>query len=179
MPESDFHSGREVFEILVREHSDMLMSYARSLMQSTAAAEDLFQQTMLVAWKRLSDFDRTRPFGPWLRGIAQNVAFETRRKNSRSVYTTDPAVLSELDQRFEAVNKMEGDTFISRASRISQCIEQLPEHMQEPINLLYVRGMLITSIAASLSASEEAIKKRIQRARQLLADCIVKQEAQL
>ena len=178
MPESDFHSGREVFEILVREHSDMLMSYARSLMHSTVAAEDLFQQTMLVAWKRLSDFDRSRPFGPWLRGIAQNVALETHRRNARAVHTADPHVLSELDLRYGAVNQMEGDTFMSRAARILGCIEQLPQHMQEPINLLYVRGMLITSIAASLNASEEAIKKRIQRARQLLADCIVKQEAQ-
>ena len=30
---------------------------------------DLFQETMVVAWRRLDDFDHTRPFGPWLRGL--------------------------------------------------------------------------------------------------------------
>jgi len=35
------------------------------------AADDIWQETMLVAWRRFDDDDTTRPFGAWLRGIAQ------------------------------------------------------------------------------------------------------------
>ena len=40
------------------------------------------------------------------------------------------------------------------------------------IDLVYSRGLSLKNLAASLEASEEAVKKRIQRARQLLAQCL-------
>ena len=48
----------------------MLTVFLRSRVNDEAAVDDLFQETMLVAWKRLDECDLSRPFGPWLRGIA-------------------------------------------------------------------------------------------------------------
>ena len=67
--------ARKLFETLVREHADMLTVYLRSALGDTSDVDDLFQETMVVAWRRLDDFDQTRPFGPWLRGIARNLDF--------------------------------------------------------------------------------------------------------
>ena len=61
------------FEILVRENTRMLTVFLRSRVKDEAAVDDLFQETMLVAWKRLDDCDLSRPFGPWLRGIAHRL----------------------------------------------------------------------------------------------------------
>ena len=177
MQEPRQSTGKDVFEILVREHADMLMAFSRSLMHNATSAEDLFQQTMLVAWRRLDDYDRSRPFGPWLRGIAQNLALEAHRKNARAVRCADPQILAELDHRFESLAHTPGDSFRERAEKLTACLSLLPDHMREPLNLLYTRGMLISAIATALNSSEEAIKKRVQRARQLLADCILKREA--
>ncbi len=54
------------FEILVRENTRMLTVFLRSRLDDEAAVDDLFQETMLVAWKRLDVCDLSRPFGPWL-----------------------------------------------------------------------------------------------------------------
>ncbi len=54
--------GKQWFEILVREHSRMLMTFIRASAHPSIA-EDVWQETMLIAWKRIEDFDRTRPFG--------------------------------------------------------------------------------------------------------------------
>jgi DNA-directed RNA polymerase specialized sigma24 family protein len=38
--------------------------------------------------------------------------------------------------------------------------------------MVYIRGMLMAAAANALDSTEEAVKKRIQRARQLLAECL-------
>jgi DNA-directed RNA polymerase specialized sigma24 family protein len=44
--------------------------------------------------------------------------------------------------------------------------------MRDAIDLVYARGLSLRALAAAVSATEEAVKKRLQRARQLLAECI-------
>ena len=166
------HTGHEVFEILAREHADMLTAYLRSLIGADPAVDDLFQQAMLVAWRRLGDYDRSRPFGPWLRGIAQRLVLEHHRKGKGRATTTDPTVLAELDVRFDEVNRLPGDTFRQRADRVVECMRKLPESMRQALELVYARGLLIIAAAESMGASEEATKKRVQRGRQLLAQCV-------
>ena len=63
-------NAKHVFSILVNENAGMLMSYLKSLVWKHDAAEDIFQETMLVAWRKIDQCDLDRPFGPWLRGIA-------------------------------------------------------------------------------------------------------------
>ncbi|MFT3683959.1 MAG: sigma factor [Phycisphaerales bacterium] len=133
------HSGREVFEILAREHADMLTAYLRSLIGADPSVDDLFQQAMLVAWRRLGDYDRSRPFGPWLRGIAQRLVMEHYRKGKVRPATTDPTVLAELDVRFDQVNRAPGDTFRQRAERLTECMKKLPDAMRQALDLVYAR----------------------------------------
>ncbi len=168
-------SGKEVFEILVREHADMLAAYTRSLLWSPGAADDLFQETMLTAWKQLGQYDRTRPFGPWLRGIARNLSLEHERKNRARPVATDGAVLDALDQRYDRL-AAPGDSFRERADRLLQCIPRLPEAMREVIEMMYSRGLMLRQIAESLGTNEELVKKRVQRARQMLAQCVLSGE---
>ena len=60
----------QVFEVLVREYDQMLMAYIRCLIRDPGLVEDVFQETLITAWRRFEDFDSTRTLGAWLRGIA-------------------------------------------------------------------------------------------------------------
>lgn len=168
-------SGRQVFEILVREHADMLTTYLRSLVRGHDVVDDLFQETLLIAWRRLGDYDHTRPFGPWLRGIASNLVLNHRRKSARAVLSCEPEVLEALERHFDEIPRMAGDTFRERVQRLSGCLELLPDKLREVVEMAYARGMLLRQIAESLGAGEEAVKKRIQRAREALHDCFTGQ----
>lgn len=165
-------SGRDVFEILVREHADMLTAYLRSLLGADPTVDDIFQQSMLVAWRRLHEYDRTRPFGPWLRGIARTLVMEHHRRGRARAVCTDPAVLAELDHRYERLAALPGDGFRERAERLRGCLGKLPDAMRHAIEMVYARGLLLAAAASALEASEEAVKKRVQRARTLLAECL-------
>lgn len=170
-------SGRQVFEILVREHADMLAAYLRSILWTPSEVDDLFQETMLIAWRRLPECDRSQLFGPWLRGIAQKLVLEHHRRGKARAASVDPGTLTELDLRYDQLSHTPGDTFRARAERIITCMGRLPEPMRAAIEMVYIRDMLMAAAASALDATEEAVKKRVQRARQLLSECVRSQEA--
>ena len=164
--------AREVFEILVREHADMLVAYLRTVLGRNSSVDDLFQEAMLVAWRRLKDYDRSRPFAPWLRGIAQMLVLEHARKTRTRPAATDPDVLAAIDERFGILETVPADTFLERAERLLDCMPKLPQAMREAIELIYARNMSLAAAAATTGDNKDTLGKRVQRARQLLAECI-------
>jgi RNA polymerase sigma-70 factor (ECF subfamily) len=165
-------SAGDVFEILARQHADMLTAFLRSLVTRSDVVDDLFQETMLVAWRRLDEYDRSRPFGPWLRGIAVRLVLAQRRRSAQDVLNCEPAVLEALEGRMRGFERIPTDTFRQRILRLRACMDKLPDRMRDVIDLGYGRGLLLREIAAALDAGVEAVKKRMQRARQLLMSCM-------
>lgn len=171
------HDSRNVFEILVREHADMLAAFIRTLVRDPGAVDDIFQEAIIVAWRRLDDFDRSRPFAPWLRGIAANCAMASFRAGRARPLADDPALIDAIHDSFDALGKRQGDSFRDRVGHLDECLSLLPESMRECILLAYSKGMMLKQIAEATGQMEETIKKRVQRARQALADCILSREA--
>jgi RNA polymerase sigma-70 factor len=164
-------TGREVFEILVRDHTAMLLGYLRSLVWSPDAVDDLYQETMLTAWRRLGDYDRERPFGPWVRGIAARLVMKHRERLGRAAVPCEPAVLEALERRFDAAADS-ADRFAGTTDALADCVRQLPDRLRAAIGAVYTQGMRLREAAAAATITEEAVKKRVQRGRQLLAECL-------
>ena len=51
--------AKAIFEILVRENQAMLMTYLRAVARNQSVIDDLFQETMLVAWQKLNEYDQS------------------------------------------------------------------------------------------------------------------------
>ena len=83
----------KAFEMLVRENMRMLMTYLRSLVRDESALDDLFQETLMVAWRRLDDCDLSRPFGPWVRGIASRLVMAHFRKHKKLPLLLDDKIV--------------------------------------------------------------------------------------
>lgn len=150
----------------------MLAAFLRSLVTRSEVVDDIFQETMLVAWRRLDDYDRNLPFGPWLRGIASRLVMEYRRKSARGFLNCEPQVLEALEAAFHQFERVPADSFRGRLDRLDPCMERLPQAMREVLDLGYGRGLLLSAVAAAVNATEETVKKRVQRARQSLAECL-------
>ena len=165
-------SAHAVFEVLVHDHADMLECYLRAVLPRGSSIDDLFQETMMVAWRRLADYDRSRPFAAWLRGIARTLVMEHARKGMRRPVTMDPVVLAAIDERFDMLAQAPGDSFGERAGRLVQCLAKLPQAMREAIDAVYARGLSLAVAAQVLNDNPEALKKRVQRGRRLLAVCM-------
>ncbi len=164
-------NAKQVFEILVREHSDRLMAFAYAVCRDRSAAEDVFQETLLRAWKGLDGYDRERPFGAWLRGIARNTAYELFRKNLRTV---DDAVLNVIATQADRFDGSAGTEFRERMEILEQCIAALAGPYAETIDLTYRGGLSVERIAEQVSSTNEAVKKRLQRGRAMIAECLAR-----
>jgi RNA polymerase sigma-70 factor (ECF subfamily) len=134
--------------------------------------DDLFQEAMLVAWRRLHEYDRARPFGPWLRGIAARLVMAHARKAKRDVMVCDQTVVEYLDQQIQRISQRSGDCWDEKVAALRECLAALPDLPKQVIFLRYMDGHTVEGIAGLLDVKREAIKKRLQRARGLLLDCL-------
>lgn len=175
MPPTD-PSARELFEVLVREHADALLASIRAG-AGRAHADDVFQETVLVAWRRLADYDRTRPFGPWLRGIARLVALDLAGRHRR-MQIADPATFDAIERNVAAFERARIDgpepamSFRERLAALDDCLSRLPAMYADVVQATYRETKQLADVAHAIGGNEELVKKRLQRARAMLAECL-------
>lgn len=127
---------------------------------------------MLAAWRNIDSFDRSRPFGPWLRGIAAKQVLAHYRQSSKACIYCDEIVLEQLEARLETIHHQAGDTFEEKIASLRECMSRLPPNYRSVITARYSEGYKGQSLADHLHLSLENVKKRLQRGRQLLAECL-------
>lgn len=72
---------RDAFEHLVRRHQGMVRAQLRRLLRGdAAAADDLAQETFLLAWRKLDQFRGDARFSTWLYRIAWSCFMQAHRK---------------------------------------------------------------------------------------------------
>jgi RNA polymerase sigma-70 factor (ECF subfamily) len=161
-----------LFDILVRQHAEMLNAFIHSFAFEKSTVDDVFQETIITAWKRIDQFDRSRPFGPWLRGIARNHILNSARKNRRYRTHLTELMQQRIALQFDKVDQAAGDSFSQRISELHDCIARLKEDAHEAIDLVYVRGLDAAAAAKALGTTDETFRKRLYRARLALAECL-------
>ena len=159
------------FAILAREHHRGLLVYARALCRNEATAADLVQDAFLTAWNGLGRFDVTLDFGAWVRGILRNKWREYLRKHAREV-DVDEETLAAWEARLadwdEARREERGDVFVA----LDDCLRRLPDGLGEPVRRFYYDDEPGEQVAARLGLDPAALRKRLQRAREALRDCL-------
>ena len=164
---------RDLFEILVRDHIDSVRAFLLASLRDSVAAEDVLQETFLVAWRILDRYDRQLPFGPWVRGIAGKLLLNHRRKLGRSrVHFCDDQVLGQIDEGFRKFVQLKGDTFDEKLDALRDCLSKLNGPQREAIRLHYEHGLHCKEIADRLNIGFEAVKKHLQRGRSMLQRCL-------
>lgn len=164
-------SQRQAFAVLAREHHRGLLTYARALSRDPALAADLVQDAFVSAWRNLDRFDTTRDFGAWMRGIVRNHWRDHHRKHGREV-EVDEATLELWEHRHAGwdENRRAGNPELFDA--LETCLERLPESMGEVVRRFYYREQSGETIAGALGIEVVTFRKRLQRAREALRDCL-------
>ena len=75
----------DAFGRLVQMHQQALRAFLRRLCVNAADADDLAQEAFVFAWEHIGRFDVSRPFRPWLFGIAWRKFRERKRSWLRLV----------------------------------------------------------------------------------------------
>jgi RNA polymerase sigma factor (sigma-70 family) len=162
------------FEILVHEHSAMLTAFLRSNLGDDSLREEVFQQTIVTAWKKLHTFEPDRPFAPWLRGIARNHMLMQFRTTGRYRRRLEGLFAQRLEECYARFDDQLGDTYAERIGLLHDCISRLPEQNRQAVDLIYVRDLNRVRAAAHAGVEVDTLRKRLNRGIELLASCLQK-----
>jgi RNA polymerase sigma-70 factor (ECF subfamily) len=147
-----------------------------------AAAEDLVQEALIIAWRRLERFDGSCRFLTWVTGILLNLHRNIARKN-RVVLESE---LNDHEGNYEGSEEIILGSVISRivdpaqgpaeslvaserASLLRRCLERLPEDQRSVVQLRFFTGADLKEIATVLGCPEGTVKSRLFHAVRKLA----------
>lgn len=164
-------ADRQAFAALAREHHRSLLVYARALSRNESTAGDLAQDAFIAAWRNLGRFDVTRDFGAWLRGIIRNKWREHLRRHAREV-DVDDATLEAWESRFSQWDAHRSAGNGDVLETLDDCLKHLPEPMSVVVSRYYYDEEPGDVIARALGIDTTTFRKRLQRARQALRDCL-------
>jgi RNA polymerase sigma-70 factor (ECF subfamily) len=169
---SDKSHSLHIFEVLAKQHEPMLMAYLSSLVTDHKLAEDIAQQTLLIAYRKISSLRDPAAFPAWLRGIARLEALAAMRRQRRE-FPVEPEILQQMDEayrRFEEQHPTE--TWEERFHLVEECYGQLPETLQTVCRLHYFEDRKAWQIAETLALNLNSVLKRLERARIAIRDCV-------
>lgn len=164
-------NGLDVYEILVREHQDMLLAYVGGIIDDHALVEDVCQEAFIEGFRNLSALRRDESFPAWLRTIARHRAFAALKQRGREA-VLGPETVAGMEEVFSGIEQTPGSGFTDRVQALRTCFDQLPEPMRDCCRLHYFDGERTADIAERLGQSLAAVLKRLQRAREALGECI-------
>lgn len=163
---------RGAYEADVKQITDCqrgLYAYIMSLAGDAQAAEEILQETNLVLWRRLPEFEGRSKFMTWACGIALRQAMSYRRKSaSRAMLPLDAVTMESLAQ-LAGEQASEVD---DRIGALRDCVAQLPDRSRILLNKRYETSHSLAEIAAQLGRSEKGLRVTLHRIRRSLAECI-------
>jgi len=170
---------RENFHLLIRPYEQQLFRTALALVKNEAEAEDVVQDAVLKAYRKLASFRGDSKFSTWLIAITLNEARGRLRKEGR-------VAIDSLDERREANGDYTPAALtdwrevpLAALERkeiraiIQQAVAELPETYREIVTLRDVEELSINDTAALLGISAALVKVRLHRARMLLQKRLV------
>jgi RNA polymerase sigma-70 factor (ECF subfamily) len=169
-----FQSGsRDAFEELMRRHMDSVYNLGARMCPRRADGQDLVQDTFLSAYRHLAGFRGQASFRTWLLRIAANSCL--RMKRDRKVPGPEERPLDESVAEGPARTAGEGEGPEGMALRgelrqaIDRAIGALPPGLRLAFVLREQEGLSTREAAEVLGISEGALKTRLSRARDALA----------
>ena len=165
------NGDREAFDELVRRHLSSVYRLCVGLLGGGADAEDAAQETFVRAWQSLRRFDPTRPFGPWVRGIAVKVCQQTLRRRSGEMQRFTPLTGREADDAPEPVPDE-----APLADEIMEVLAELDENYRAPLVLFYLHDASVAEVAESLGISQGATRVRLHRGREMLRTMLLERQ---
>jgi RNA polymerase sigma-70 factor (ECF subfamily) len=164
----------DLFGPLIKRHERELFGYLRRYLGDQALAEDVFQNTFLKLYEKVGQYEKGRPFRPWLYTMATNLAIDAQRRlGRRPSVSIDQA--RQQDEQGQAqpladlLNGSEADPFAQLAEKerqalVRQGIEALPEHLKQTVLLAYYQGLKYREIAEILGIPVGTVKSRLHLA---------------
>jgi len=142
-------------------HESFLKALALKLLRDRARADDVVQETWLVALRSAKSPSEVRR--GWLAGVVRNLVRRARRDDERRARRELVAAREDVTK---ATDELCNDEAVRR--RIAQLVLALPDHYRDVVLLRFYDGLTPQSIAQRLGMTDSTVRTRLQRGLQRL-----------
>ncbi len=158
----------------LEQNTRWLTAYFVAATGNHTQAKDLVQETYHQAVRSAKNYDRSRPFAAWLRGIASHVLINHYRKSKNNPLLLEDSHLEVLAH--EADEAAERNCVLEftekRIEWLRQCMADLSNRLRDMIKLKYFGRELSRTIAEQMGMTEPAVNMSLSRARSKLQKCM-------
>jgi RNA polymerase sigma factor (sigma-70 family) len=156
--------GEGAFEQIIRRHGPMVFRVCRRVLGHQHDAEDAFQATFVVLFRRAGHVSKPDSLGSWLHGVAVRVsreilAMRTRRRCAESATEAAPNLTDPCAPEQDDL-----------AARLDAELAALPPHYRVPVVLCELQGRSRKDVARELGIPEGTLSSRLAKAKKLLGE---------
>ncbi len=164
MNDSEQDHQTEEFLTLIDQYSRSIYAVILRMVLNRNDADDIYQETCIVLWRKFSDFQQGTNFRLWSSRIAINqvMAWRTQLKREKVVFSS---------KFLETVAEETASIMEDRSEDISDCFSKLSQRHQEMITLRYKEQWEVDIIAEKYHRTANAIYRLLQRIREKLFLC--------
>lgn len=169
------NASRKEFKQLTYPHMRLLFNVALKYCGNVFDAEDIVQETYLMAFNKFHQLREKSKCKPWLLRILRNNFLKSyhKKKNRQKLSETDYIEFLKASQSEDTAENILAN--VSSRQAIQKAIDQLPEKYKEALLLYYMDEMLYKDIATVLDIPIGTVMSRLTRAREGLKVLILKQ----
>ncbi len=165
----------DAFARVIGATGSLVTSIALAIVRDVDMSQDIAQDVFLTAWRDLRKLRNPGSFLPWLRQMTRNRAHHVLRGRVRARrWMLQPSD----DQHVDAV--VDGRAGVAERvlanedrERLREALAALPDETREVLALYYREGQSVALVAALLDLSDNAVKKRLSRARDTLRGALL------
>ena len=137
-----------------------LRRYARALVGSREAADDLVQDTLERAWSRVAQWQPGSELRSWLLAIMHNLRIDQMRRPALAVTPLDEDAI-DLPARATQTDLIE-------LGELEAALSCLPEEQRAVLLLVALEDMSYAQVAATLNIPAGTVMSRLARGRERL-----------
>ena len=158
------------FAALVARHGPMVLAVCRGVLKDRTNAEDAFQATFIVLFRKAGGLKSSGSLGSWLYRVAYRIAI---RANAVAARRRERPI-EEVTMAVEAGSPGEAEIDRELLPIIHAEIDRLPDRYRAPIALCCLQGLSYEQAAHQLGLPLGTVGSRITRARELLRSRLVR-----
>jgi RNA polymerase sigma-70 factor (ECF subfamily) len=166
---SDKQDRKLEFAECLRQHHSQLFGYIHALLRNLSDADDLFQQTALILWKKFDEYDGERSFFAWACGVARfEIANFLRSRSRQQLYFTDEFNLLLI----ETHEDLKQDEIDMRREALAKCAAKLRASDRKLLEDCYDESGGVACVAQREGRSPQSVHNSLRRIRRALFECI-------
>ncbi len=163
------------FGALVENYQRPVFSLCYRMLGNSRDAEDAAQESFIRAYRYLNKYDPDRPFGTWLLSIASHYCIDQMRKRRLNTVSTD-VLPQEVIPDHNTPNPEKVFRNEEKDLAIQRLLAELKPTDRAAIILRYWHEYSEVEIAEALDLTISAVKSRLYRSRQALANAWIERE---